>query len=385
VGLDARADAGRDDDGFVRVERWIDATPETVFSFFCDPGRWLSWQGVAAEIDPRPGGTFRMNVRGDGYAAGEFVVIDPCERIVWTWGWENEALGVPPGSSTVEVTFRAERGGTLVRLRHSGLPPIALDPHEQGWNHYLDRLAVRAPGGDPGPDPTLVAPPFAFPPDTLVFLDELRRFNARAWFEANRARYESAYVVAAKAFVEAVAPVLAGIVPGIRAEPRVLGSIFRINRDTRFSPDKRPYKDHLDLWFWEGERKAAVSGLFVRISPDVVGVGAGSHGFDKAALARFRAALVDDAARGELIDAVEGVEKAGYRVDGETYKRVPAGYPADADEPATRFLRHSALFAHHDEPPELALDADRLLPTLRRHWTSLASLHRWLATHVQQA
>ena len=45
MGLDARADAGRDDDGFVRVERWIDATPETVFSFFCDPGRWLSWQG----------------------------------------------------------------------------------------------------------------------------------------------------------------------------------------------------------------------------------------------------------------------------------------------------------------------------------------------------
>ena len=128
-----------------------------------------------------------------------------------------------------------------------------------------------------------------------------------------------------------------------------------------------------------------MSGLFVRISPHVVGVGAGSHGFDKAALARFRAALVDDAARAELIDAVEGVEKAGYRGDGETYKRVPAGYPADADEPATRFLRHSALFVYHDEPPELALDADRLLPTLRRHWTSLASLHRWLTTHVQQA
>jgi uncharacterized protein YndB with AHSA1/START domain len=64
-------------DGVVTVERWIDATPETVFSFFSDPGRWLSWQGLTAEIDPRPGGTFRMNVRGDGYAAGEFVVIDP--------------------------------------------------------------------------------------------------------------------------------------------------------------------------------------------------------------------------------------------------------------------------------------------------------------------
>jgi uncharacterized protein (DUF2461 family) len=59
---------------------------------------------------------------------------------------------------------------------------------------------------------------------------------------------------------------------------------FRINRDTRFSPDKRPYKDHLDLWLWEGDRKAAVSRLFARVSPELVGVGAGSHGLDKSAL-----------------------------------------------------------------------------------------------------
>jgi uncharacterized protein (TIGR02453 family) len=372
----------RGDDGVVTVTRWIDAAPETVFSFFRDRGRWLSWQGVTAEIDLRPGGTFRMNVRGDGYAAGEFVIVDPCERIVLTWGWENEALGVPPGSSTVEVTFEPDGGGTLVRLRHSGLPRTALDPHSEGWGHYLDRLTVRAAGGDPGPDPTLVTTSFAFPPDTLAFLDELRRDNSKVWFEANRARYQAAYVDAGKAFVEAVAPVLAGIAPGIQAEPRVLGSIFRIHRDTRFSADKRPYKDHLDFWFWEGARKTAVSGLFVRISPDVVGVGAGSHGFDKAALACFRAAVADDAARTELVDAVEVIETAGYLVDGQTYKRVPTGYPADG--PASRFLRHSALFVHDDEPADLALDAERLLPVLGGHWNLLAPLHRWLVTHVHQ-
>ena len=375
-------DASDADEAVVTVERWIDAAPETVFSFFCDRGRWLSWQGVTAEIDPRPGGTFRMNVRGDGDATGRFIVVDPYERIVLTWGWENAALGVPPGTSTVEVTFAAERGGTLVRLTHAGLPPTALDPHEQGWNHYLDRLAVRAAGGDPGPDPALVTTSFAFPPDTLGFLDELRSNNAKAWFEANRARYQAAYVDAGKAFVEAIAPVLASVAPGIQAEPRVLGSIFRINRDTRFSADKRPYKDHLDFWFWNGDRKAAASGLFVRVSPDVVGVGAGSHGFDRTALARFRTAMVDGDSRTQLADAVEAIEKAGYTVDGETYKRVPTGYPADG--PAARLLRHSALFVHRDEPADLALDAERLLPTLDRHWRALAPLHRWLVTHVQQ-
>ncbi len=113
---------------------------------------------------------------------------------------------------------------------------------------------------------TASAPPFAFPSDTLDFLDELGSHNTRAWFEANRARYQAAYVEAAKAFIEAVTPILEAIIPGIHAEPRVLGSIFRINRDTRFSPDKRPYKDHLDLWFWEGDRKAALGTVRARLA-----------------------------------------------------------------------------------------------------------------------
>jgi hypothetical protein len=103
-----------------------------------------------------------------------------------------------------------------------------------------------------------------------------------------------------------------------------------------------------------------------------------------ASLSRFRAAVVDEAPRAELVDAVEGIDMAGYPVDRQTYKRVPAGYRADADEAMTRFLRDSALFVHHDEPADLALDAERLLPTLDRHWKVLATLHRWLVTHVQQ-
>ena len=61
----------------------------------------------------------------------------------------------------------------------------------------------------------------------------------------------------------------------------MLGSIFRINRDTRFSADKRPYKDHLDFWFWHGVRATAASGLFLRLTPDDVSIGAGTHDLQK--------------------------------------------------------------------------------------------------------
>ena len=137
----------------VDLERVIKARPETVFSFFTDADRWLSWQGITAEIDPRPGGVFRMNVRGDGWASGRFLTVDPYRTIEFTWGWEGADSPVPPGSSIVRVTLTAVGAdATLLRLRHSGLPPAALSSHREGWRHYLDRLAIRAVGGNPGPD-----------------------------------------------------------------------------------------------------------------------------------------------------------------------------------------------------------------------------------------
>jgi Activator of Hsp90 ATPase homolog 1-like protein len=60
---------------------------------------------------------------------------------------------VPRGASTVEVDLLPDPEGTLVRLTHRNLPPAAFTSHRAGWEHYLDRLAVCAAGGDAGPDP----------------------------------------------------------------------------------------------------------------------------------------------------------------------------------------------------------------------------------------
>ncbi|MGH2918160.1 MAG: DUF2461 domain-containing protein [Solirubrobacteraceae bacterium] len=221
----------------------------------------------------------------------------------------------------------------------------------------------------------------AFPPETTTFLRALRDNNDRAWFDDHRDEYRAAYVDPAKAFVTAAGLALERIAPGINAESRILGSIFRINRETRFSKDKRPYKDHLDLWFWEGERKAARSGFFLRISPAFVGIGAGAHSFEKDALARYRAGAADPDSGAQLAQIAEALERDGFEIGGERYVRTPRGM--DADGPAARFLRHGALFVHHDEPAELATDAERLLPTRASVWTRVASLHRWLVDHVQ--
>ena len=138
------------------VERRVAASPATVFSFFADRDQWLRWQGVEADIDPRPGGLFRMNVRGDGFASGRFVEIEPPRRIVFTWGWEMAGNPVVPGSSIVEIDLIPDGVETIVRLIHRGLPDEALETHRQGWGHYIGRLAIRAGGEDPGPDPAVL-------------------------------------------------------------------------------------------------------------------------------------------------------------------------------------------------------------------------------------
>ena len=141
----------------VEREVRIAARPETVFEFFTDPEKMVLWKGRVADLDPQPGGIYRVEMSEKIVARGEYVEVDPPERIVFTWGWEGQQSGphaVPPGSSRVEVVLTADGDGTLVRLRHLDLPEEAREIHGQGWDLYLSRLAIAAVGGDPGPDPT---------------------------------------------------------------------------------------------------------------------------------------------------------------------------------------------------------------------------------------
>ena len=137
----------------VEREVRIDAPADVIFKFFIDPAHMVRWMGVAADLDARPGGVFRVNVTGQDVARGEYVEVSPNERVVFTWGWEGEGNPVRPGSSTVEVTLEPDGPATLVRLRHLGLPGGPSDRHADGWDHYMGRLVVAAAAGDAGPDP----------------------------------------------------------------------------------------------------------------------------------------------------------------------------------------------------------------------------------------
>lgn len=152
----------------VEVSAHIPATPATVFAYFTDPARYVQWMGSHAELEPRPGGAYRLHMADDFAAAGTFTEVQPPHRLVFTWGWADDdaaqhVLGeqpgtgsdLPPGSTRVEVTLDPDgNGGTQLTMRHYGLATSELrDAHQVAWETYLPRLAIRAAGGDPGPDP----------------------------------------------------------------------------------------------------------------------------------------------------------------------------------------------------------------------------------------
>jgi len=141
------------------VERRIAAAPELVWDYVSKPDKWLLWQGVEAEVEARPGGAHRVNIRGDAFAAGEVVEVVPHRRISFTWGFEIPNHPLPSGSTLVVIDLIPDGEGTLLRLTQERVPD-GFDAVRDGWEHYLDRLVVVAGGGDPGPDPNVGKPSF---------------------------------------------------------------------------------------------------------------------------------------------------------------------------------------------------------------------------------
>jgi len=127
----------------VKVVREVDveAPPRVVFAHFVDPARLSRWLGLAADLDPIPGGRFWFEIERGEHCEGEYLVVDPPHRVSFTWGWTNGFAGVRPGATTVEVVLEPIPTGTRVRVTHFDLPTEdARRLHDEGWSHLVGRL-----------------------------------------------------------------------------------------------------------------------------------------------------------------------------------------------------------------------------------------------------
>lgn len=164
--------------------------------------------------------------------------------------------------------------------------------------------------------------------ETIAFLRELAANNNKQWFDANRARYR----VLRTRFEEFTAELIDGI-GTFDAEVRGLtpkDCIFRINRDTRFSNDKSPYKTHFSTYICPHGKKSGYAGYYFHVEPEGDGMighsllASGAVCIPPIVLKSIREEILDN---GEQMMESIAVAK-GFEVD-RTYslKRTPTGFP----------------------------------------------------------
>ena len=162
------------------------------------------------------------------------------------------------------------------------------------------------------------------------FLAELAANNDRAWFTANKHRYEADVKEPALRFINDFGPILREISPHFRADPRANGgSLFRIYRDTRFSKDKSPYKTHTGIHFrHDAARDAHAPGFYLHIQPGNCFAGCGVWRPAGPALRRIRESIDEDPAAWKL--ASRGARfRDAFELTGDSLVRAPKGYGID--------------------------------------------------------
>src|SRR5262245_9350765 len=165
-----------------------------------------------------------------------------------------------------------------------------------------------------------------FTPKLFRFLRELADNNDRGWFAANKEQYERDVRGPSLRFIADFGARLSRIAPRLVADPRpVGGSMFRIHRDTRFSRDKSPYKNHVGIHFFHQAAKKApsVPGFYLHLQPGESFAAAGIWHPDAVALARVREAI---AARSPEWTAIR---RSKLPIEGGSLKRPPRGFAAD--------------------------------------------------------
>jgi uncharacterized protein (TIGR02453 family) len=188
-----------------------------------------------------------------------------------------------------------------------------------------------------------------FPAEGLAFFSSLQRNNRREWFQPRKAIFEATMKQPMRELVGAVNSAMKNFAPDYVTDPDK--AIYRIYRDTRFSKDKTPYKDHVAASFSRrGDKTGA--GYYFAVSHKEVAIGGGIYMPEPETLRAMRQHLAERHEEFRKIAGARAVRQLFTAVQGEQLTRVPKGFPSD--HPAADLLRFKRLMLYVELPPDLA-------------------------------
>ena len=202
-----------------------------------------------------------------------------------------------------------------------------------------------------------------FPAAGFAFYEQLAAHNTKAWWAENRLTYDTC-----------VKAPMTALLAELEAEFGE-GKVYRPYRDTRFSKDKAPLKDHQGAVVMIED----ATGYYVQVSASGLMIGGGLYAPAPTQLARLRAAIAS-AAGVTLESALARLRRGHWEIDGAPLKTRPKGYSADA--PRLDLLRMTRVVAlkTYDDPK--TLESRKALEVVRRDWRAITPMMEWLADHA---
>ncbi|MBR2156238.1 MAG: DUF2461 domain-containing protein [Clostridia bacterium] len=211
-----------------------------------------------------------------------------------------------------------------------------------------------------------------FKPEAYMFLTELAFNNNRMWMDENRKRYREFLQQPMQQLAEMLLPTALEIDPEFN--PRLGCIVSRINRDTRYSKNKLPYRDHMWIAFRRtGQSLGESLCMYFEISPMGYSYGTGMYTTNLPLMKalRARAAADPEGFRQIITDPALG----RYEPTGEPYKRdvVPG-----AQEDLKPYLnRRSLSFIYDNTSLAPTMSAD-IAEEVKAAMLELAPVYRYI-------
>lgn len=180
-----------------------------------------------------------------------------------------------------------------------------------------------------------------FSSDALSFLRSLKRNNRREWFQPRKEKYEALIKAPMLEFIASLNEEFARFAPAYITPPEK--AVYRIYRDTRFSPDKTPYKTHIAAIFPRSsavKREGAV--FYLHFTEKELLAFGGVWGPDRDELLAYRTLLQEHYQEFQAILADKKLKRLTGALEGEQLSRMPKGFPVD--HPAEGLLRRKQWY-----------------------------------------
>ena len=221
-----------------------------------------------------------------------------------------------------------------------------------------------------------------FPQETMQFFLDIRFHNDKAYFAENKARYERDVKAVFHAFIEALAPTMQEIDPLMEVRP--YKCLARIHRDTRFSRDKSPFRDHLWLCFRRAaEPREGSVNFFFEVGPTTLGWGMGTWGENKPMMDALRRRIAANPWEVEKAVRAARLAENDFAVFSSTWKRM--ALPENVPETMRPWYTAREVYVGKQHPDMALVSTPAILDTVRADFIALAPLYHLLRGAYDEA